>query len=103
MTKDEAIKWFGSRAELARQLGVSATNVPKWTEIPKWHQKSIERITNGELKADPDDENPNKEMKRVSYYIPKANYELFKNMCKKQDISIRSKINDLIEKELRMT
>ncbi len=99
MTKDDAIQFFGTRAELARQLGINASNVPKWTAIPNWHQKSIERLTRGKLKADKI-EDPFRNLKRLSYFIPKKNYVEFKKMCKKQKTTMRFKLNEMIEKEL---
>lgn len=55
MTLDQAVEHFGSRAALARAVGVSPQAVQQWGEtgrIPRGRQFQIEVITRGELKAD---------------------------------------------------
>ena len=51
MQKEEAIAWFGSQQKLAKFLGVPQSNVSTWKNIPRHHQDTIQRHTNGELVA----------------------------------------------------
>ncbi|PPA31304.1 Cro/Cl family transcriptional regulator [Aeromonas jandaei] len=48
------MSYFGSAAELARSLNISAPTVSRWGEtIPKGRAYQIEVLTDGKLKADP--------------------------------------------------
>lgn len=50
-TKD-AVKFFGSKAALARALGVERQAVTNWGDtVPEGRQYQIEVITRGKLKA----------------------------------------------------
>jgi DNA-binding transcriptional regulator YdaS (Cro superfamily) len=52
MKTDEAIKHFGSRAALAKALGISVAAISQWgDEPPKMRQFQIHTITNGALQA----------------------------------------------------
>ncbi len=52
MRTTEAIKHFGSRAELAKALGIEAPSIYSWgREPPPLRQLQIERMTGGALKA----------------------------------------------------
>lgn len=56
MTYKEAIKHYGSPAELARALGCTRQNVNYFKNkdrIPLVQQQILENITNGKLVADP--------------------------------------------------
>lgn len=54
MTTAEAIKHFGTQAELARQLDISDGAIAQWGEFPpKGRQFEIQALTNGVLKAEP--------------------------------------------------
>lgn len=54
LTKD-AIEHFGSQAALARALGIKPPSVQDWgAHVPPLRQLQLERITNGQLRADPD-------------------------------------------------
>lgn len=53
MTTVEAIKHFGSAAELADALGVKPPSISQWGERPPVRrQYEIQEITNGELKVE---------------------------------------------------
>ena len=52
MTKVEAVKHFGGIAPLADALHVRYQAVYQWREIPMRRQYEIERLTDGQLKAD---------------------------------------------------
>ncbi len=55
MTLDDALKFFGTKAEMARALGVQPPSVSEWFDagtIPEGRQYQIELATSGELKAD---------------------------------------------------
>lgn len=55
MTPKDALKFFGSKAEMARALGVQPPSVSEWfenDEIPQGRQYQIELATRGKLKAD---------------------------------------------------
>ncbi len=52
MTKDEAIKFFGSPSKLAKACDVSRQAVNRWEEIPLTRQFQIQVITEGKLVAD---------------------------------------------------
>lgn len=55
MTKSDAVKFFGSQAELASALGITQPSVAEWPEqVPKLRQIQLERITKGKLQADPE-------------------------------------------------
>lgn len=54
MTKNDAIKFFGSQRALAEALGIEQPSVAGWGEsIPPLRQLQIEFVTKGTLKADP--------------------------------------------------
>ena len=51
---DAMIKWFGSQAEIAKQLGVTRSAVTQWVRseaIPPQRAIQIEALTKGQLKA----------------------------------------------------
>lgn len=52
MTLHDAISHFGSKARLARALGIQRASVQEWSEIPIDRQCQIEVITRGRLIAD---------------------------------------------------
>ena len=55
VTTDDCIKHFGSKAKLAGALRREVPSVYGWKEYPPpIRQMQIERMTNGELKAEPD-------------------------------------------------
>jgi len=60
MTLEEAVEYFGSRAQLARTLKINAAAVTNWAargdRIPELQQMKLERITHGALKADTEEE-----------------------------------------------
>ncbi|MGL6529359.1 Cro/CI family transcriptional regulator [Aeromonas hydrophila] len=54
MTTSHAVKYFGSKAALARALGINKGAVSQWGEtIPQGRAYQIEVLTSGKLKADP--------------------------------------------------
>lgn len=53
MKTSEAIKFFGSGAELAKKLGIAPQAVYQWgNEVPRLRAFEIERLTHGKLKAE---------------------------------------------------
>jgi len=51
MTLRDALKHFGSRAQIARALGVSRQSITRWQHgIPLRRQYELEDITGGKLK-----------------------------------------------------
>lgn len=55
MTKDQAVKHFGTQVLLAQALGMSQGSVSLWGEFPpELRQLQIEALTAGALKAEPD-------------------------------------------------
>lgn len=53
MKKADAVKYFKNASRLARALGISRVAVSKWgKEVPPLRAFELERLTNGELKAD---------------------------------------------------
>jgi len=53
MTTKQAIKHFGSKAEVARALGITIEAVIQWDKHPPMlRQFQLEKLTNGELKVD---------------------------------------------------
>jgi hypothetical protein len=56
MTKDQAVKFFGTQVKLAEALGIkSQGSVAAWEDYPPpLRQLQIEALTNGKLKAEPD-------------------------------------------------
>lgn len=52
MRKDDAIRFFGSSAKLARALGISRQAVSKWEdEVPESRRYQLHVLTGGALKA----------------------------------------------------
>ena len=55
MTKDEAVRRFGTQVKLAEALGMSQGSISLWGEHPPpLRQLQIEALTGGELRAEPD-------------------------------------------------
>lgn len=54
MTKAQAIRFFGTEAELARRLNIKAQSIQDWKTVPAARQLQLHRITRGKLAADPD-------------------------------------------------
>lgn len=49
----DAVRFFGSKAAVARALGISQVAVTRWGEvIPEGRSLKIEKLTNSELKYD---------------------------------------------------
>lgn len=54
MTKDEAIKHFGSVSATARALNIKQPSVTNWGEFPPAdRQMQIQLVTGGQLRAEP--------------------------------------------------
>ncbi|MGU5696729.1 Cro/CI family transcriptional regulator [Aeromonas allosaccharophila] len=54
MTTSNAVKYFGSKAAIARALGINKAAVSQWGEtIPEGRAYQIEVLTGGKLKANP--------------------------------------------------
>ena len=54
MTKDDAIKHFGTQSKLAEALGITQGSVAGWGDVPPLpRQYQIQVLTRGKLKADP--------------------------------------------------
>lgn len=82
MTKEEAIYWFGSQNKLASFLGVYQSNISGWKNIPRHHQITIEKHTNGELEA----ENTDK-MKRYQVTIEEKYLNMIKTLAEMHGVS----------------
>jgi hypothetical protein len=54
MSKEEAIKYFGGAPALAKALGIERQAVYQWDKVPEKQQLRLEKITNGDLRADPE-------------------------------------------------
>lgn len=53
MKKETAISYFGSCTKLAKKLKITKQSISQWgDDVPLLRAYQIERITNGELKAD---------------------------------------------------
>lgn len=54
MLKKDAIAYFGTQRALAEALGIRTQSISDWPEtVPELRQLQLERITGGQLKADP--------------------------------------------------
>lgn len=63
MTLKEAIEYFGTRSELAKKLNISLPAISFWkNKIPMGRQYQIELMTNGELKADTESEDSERQV-----------------------------------------
>jgi DNA-binding transcriptional regulator YdaS (Cro superfamily) len=52
MKKQDAIDYFGSAANLARELGISKASISQWgDDIPKLRAFELEQLTKGKLKT----------------------------------------------------
>jgi len=52
MKKNEAIEFFGSQVKLADALGINKSAISQWGDyVPELRAFQIEKITNGELKV----------------------------------------------------
>lgn len=54
MTKNQAIRFYGTASALARAAKVTRQAVNQWVDIPPKQQIKLERITIGVLTADAD-------------------------------------------------
>ena len=55
MTTEEAVKFFGSKAGIARALGCQPSTVTMWgDEPPRSRQWQIQVLTKGKLKVSPE-------------------------------------------------
>lgn len=55
MTTDEVVKFFGSKAAIARALGCQASTVTMWgCEPPKSRQWQLQVLSKGKLKVSAD-------------------------------------------------
>lgn len=55
MTKEQAIKYFGSQVALAEALGIGQSSVSEWeTYPPEIRQIQLQTITRGKLRAEPE-------------------------------------------------
>jgi hypothetical protein len=54
MTKTQALAYFKSTAAIAAALHISYQAVHRWEEIPPLRQLQLERLSQGELQADPE-------------------------------------------------
>lgn len=52
MTKDQAIKHFGSGAKVADALKITRQAVSNWVDVPLLQQVRLQKITRGKLKAE---------------------------------------------------
>ena len=53
MDMSTVVAWYGSKAAVARALGVSAVAVTRWKDdVPPLRQLQLERMTKGALRAD---------------------------------------------------
>lgn len=55
MSPQQALEYFGTKAEIARVLGITAPSVVEWFDagvIPEGRQYQLELATGGALKAD---------------------------------------------------
>lgn len=54
MRVSTAVKFFGSKAEMARALGISRQSVTGWGDtVPELRAIQIEKLTGGAVKAPP--------------------------------------------------
>lgn len=54
MTTEEVIKHYGTKAAVARALGIEKSAVTQWSACPpRLRQLEIQAMTKGKLKADP--------------------------------------------------
>jgi DNA-binding transcriptional regulator YdaS (Cro superfamily) len=53
MTKDEAIRFFGTQKALSEALGLSQPTISGWIKVPLEHQMYLEKLTRRKLRADP--------------------------------------------------
>ena len=100
MNKDQAIARFGSRMALAKALGIDNSTVTRWKQVPPWHQKTIESLTFGELKADSPVVKERGQTKKVCFTIPVDTMKMFKKLCRKQRLSMSEKVTELVEKDI---
>ena len=55
MTPDDLLKFFGTKAEIARALGIKLTSVCEWFDndfIPELRQYQVELVSKGRLRSD---------------------------------------------------
>ncbi|ABX47947.1 Cro/Cl family transcriptional regulator [Shewanella sp. NKUCC05_KAH] len=54
MTKDDAVKFYGSQTKLAQVLNIKPSAISQWGEdVPELRAYQIERLTDGALKVNP--------------------------------------------------
>lgn len=52
MTKNQAVRYYGSVKQLALALGIRPAAVSQWDAVPEGRQWQLEVITGGELRVD---------------------------------------------------
>jgi DNA-binding transcriptional regulator YdaS (Cro superfamily) len=54
MTKDDAVKFYGSQTKLAQALNIKPSAISQWGEdVPELRAYQIEHLTDGALKVNP--------------------------------------------------
>ena len=54
MKTTDAVRYFGTKSELARALGITKQSITSWADtVPLARQYQLERLTGGRLKAPP--------------------------------------------------
>ncbi|QYK07593.1 Cro/CI family transcriptional regulator [Shewanella mangrovisoli] len=54
MTKDDAVKFYGSQTKLAQVLKIKPSAISQWgADVPELRAYQIERLTQGALKVNP--------------------------------------------------
>lgn len=54
MTTQEAVNFYGTKAEIAKALGIDKAAISQWGEFPPLgRQYEIQSLTKGKLKASP--------------------------------------------------
>lgn len=65
MKMKDAVSFYGSKRALALALGVSKSAITLWgDQIPPLRSCQLEKLTNGQLKADKEDAHPKRRIRR---------------------------------------
>ncbi len=65
MKMEDALSFYGTKSALATALGVSKSAITLWgDQVPPMRSCQLEKLTNGQLKADKEDAYPKRRIRR---------------------------------------
>jgi len=84
MDKEQVLDHFGSGVAVAKLLGINNSCISRWDEIPLNHQRTLQRLSKGKLKAVEPPKKEKEPVVRVCYNLPKSVHDKFRKQCRKE-------------------